>query len=345
MLCLLRQVEYNSRMARVYAPSMLEVLSAQVAIKPHVFRTPLRESPALSSRAGASVFLKLENWQPTGSFKVRGAVNFLSHLGVEEMGKGLVTASAGNHALGVGYAAKRLGVPGVTVFVPRSTPHAKVEKLRRFPLDLCEAGETYDDAHRAAEEFGRAKGATFVHAYDDSRTVAGTGTIGLEVLEDLPDVEAILVPVGGGGLISGVALAVKTLAPNVRIYGIQPEASPALRDSLRDGRVYEEYEAAPTICDGLAGGIGRIVFEVAQKYVDDVLVVPEEAVKRAVAAFVREEQIIVEGSGAVGLAALENPPGALRGKRVALIISGGNIDAGRLAGLISEYGLDKTRGN
>ncbi len=298
--------------------------------------TPLRRSGGFSAQYGCEVFLKLENWQPTGSFKVRGAVNLLSQLTDADKARGLVTASAGNHALAVGYAAERLGIRGVTVFVPRTAPRAKVNKLRRLPISVEEVGETYDDAHHAALEYEGANGATFIHAYDDARTVAGAGAVGFEVLEDLPDVDAVLVPVGGGGLISGTALAVKALAPQVRIYGIQPEASPALRDSLQQGRALEEYAAGPTICDGLAGGIGQIVFQVAPGHIDDVLIVPEAEVRRAVAAFVREEQMVVEGSGAVGLAALANLPAELRGKRVALIISGGNIDAGRLTEILQE---------
>jgi threonine dehydratase len=315
---------------------MSEILSAHAAIKSHIMRTPLRESTAFSARNGTRVFLKLENWQPTGSFKVRGAVNFLSQLITEDNSKGFVTASAGNHALGVGHAAQRLGLSGITVFVPGTAPRAKVEKLRRFPITVREEGETYDDAHRAAEEFGHASGAIFIHAYDDARTVAGTGTIGVEVLEDLPDADAVLVPVGGGGLISGIALAVKTIAPHVSVYGVQPEASPALRDSLRDGHPYEDYKAGPTICDGLAGGIGRIVFQVAQKYVDDVLVVQEDAVRRAVAAFVQDEQMVVEGAGAVGLAALEDAPAALKDRRTVVIVSGANIDSQRLADILGQ---------
>jgi threonine dehydratase len=255
----------------------------------------------------------------------------------EEIARGLVTASAGNHALAVGYAAQRLGLRNVTVFLPQSAPQTKVDKLKRFPVEVRQVGQTYDDAHHAAEEFKRQRDATFIHAFDDARTLAGTGTLGLEVLDDAPDLDAILVPVGGGGLISGIALAVKTILPEVKIFGVQPEASPALRDSLRDRKWYEAYDAAPTICDGLAGGIGRIVYEVAQKCVDDVLVVPEDAVKRAVAALARDEQLIVEGSGAVGLSALEAAPPDLRGKNIALILTGANIDSPRLRGIMNEF--------
>ncbi len=278
------------------------------------------------SLSGARVFLKMESWQPTGSFKVRGAVNVLANLRQDERGKKIVTASAGNHALAVGFAAERLRLEGVKVFVPRTAPRAKVEKLRRFPIKVIETGETYDDAHHAAEEYQRETGSVFVHAYDELRTVAGQGTIGAEILEDLPDVDQILVPVGGGGMISGIAIAVKSVAPDVKIIGVQPEASPALRDSLRDGVVYEKYSAAPTIADGLAGGIGKICFEVAQDLLDDVLVVTEQQLIAAVGEIVTREQLIVEGSGAVGVAALLNDSARFLNQRIVIVLSGANID-------------------
>lgn len=192
-------------------------------------------------------------------------------------------------------------------------------------------GESYADAHHAAEVYQRETGAVLIHAYDDPRTVAGQGTIGLEILEDLPSVDAILVPVGGGGMIAGIAVAVKSLAPMTKIIAVQPAASPALRDSLRDGKCYEEYGAAPTICDGLAGGIGKICFDVAQRgLIDDVVVVEEDETKAAIRALAETQQLIVEGSDAVGIAALLARKVDLRGKRIAVIISGGNIDLGLL---------------
>ncbi len=318
-------------------PTLRELLAARTAIRSHVMRTPLRRAAAFGERYGCEVHLKLENWQPTGSFKVRGAVNLLSQLSQEERARGLVTASAGNHALAVGYAAQRLGIGGVTVFVPRTAPRAKIEKLKRFPITVEEVGETYDDAHRAAEEFGRARGATFIHAYDDARTVAGAGTIGFEVLDDLPAADAVLVPVGGGGLISGIALAVKQVLPEIKVYGVQPEASPALRDSLKERRALEEYAAGPTICDGLAGGIGRMVFEAARGgLVDEVAVVEEAETRAAIRALVETQQVVVEGSGAVGIAALLSGKVDLRGKRVAVVLSGGNIDLQLLAEIVAQ---------
>lgn len=304
-----------------------EILQAQRSIRPFIFRTPLRDSFLLSKRIGASLFLKLENWQVTGSFKPRGALNVMARLSAHERARGIVTASAGNHALGVGYAARVLGISSsTTIFVPRAAPRAKLDKLRQFPVAVRLVGESYDHAHHAAEAFQRETGATFIHAYDDPRTVAGQGTLGLEILEDLPDVDAILVPVGGGGMIAGIAVAVKALAPSVRVIGVQPSASPALRDSLRDGKCYEEYVAAPTICDGLAGGIGKICFEVAQKFVDDVVSVEEDETKAAIRALAETQHWIVEGSGAVGVAALLARKVDLSGQRVAVVLSGGNMD-------------------
>ncbi len=313
--------------------TLQDIYQAQQRIQPHIFRTPLRHSFLLSERADAEVLLKLENWQITGSFKPRGALNLMLMLNAQERQRGVVTASAGNHALGVGHAARILHISPATIFVPRTTPRAKLDKLREFPVVVRPVGDTYDDAHRAALQYQQETGATFVNAYDDPRTVAGQGTIGVEILQDAADVDAILVPVGGGGMISGIAIAAKTIAPAIKIVAVQPAASPALRDSLRDGKCYEEYEAGPTICDGLAGGIGKICFQVSQQFVDDVVLVEEDETKAAIRALVETQQVVVEGSGAVGVAALLARKVNLKGKRVAVVLSGGNIDLGLLAGI------------
>jgi threonine dehydratase len=317
--------------------SVQDIQNAQRTIRPYLFRTPLRDSFLLSERVGALVFLKLENWQVTGSFKPRGALNRMALMTADERARAIVTASAGNHALGVGFAARALNISPAMIFVPRTAPRAKIDKLRQFPVEVRAVGETYDDAHRAAEQYQRETGATFIHAYDDPRTVAGQGTIGLEILEDLPDVDAILVPVGGGGMIAGIAVAVKALAPSVKIIAVQPAASPALRDSLREGKCYEEYAAAPTICDGLAGGIGKIVFEVGQRgLIDDVVIVEEVETRAAIRALAETQQLIVEGSGAVGVAALLAGKIKLNGKRVAAVLSGGNIDLELLGEILTD---------
>jgi threonine dehydratase len=311
-------------------PTFSEIWQARARVRPFLAPTPLRQSLALSEQCDAEIFLKLENWQPTGSFKVRGAFNLLAQLAPDEIARGLVAASAGNHGSAVGYAAQQLRLPNAHIFVPGNTPRAKIAKMKRFGVNVHEVGETYDDAHHAADEYQRAHHATFVHAYDDARTVAGAGMTALEILDAMQDADAVLIPVGGGGLGAGMALAYKHLAPRTRIIGIQPDASPSLHDSLRDRVCYEEYTAAPTICDGLAGGIGKIVFEIAQqKMIDETVIVSEQAVHQAVAEFARSEQMMVEGSGAVGLAALKENPALFRGKRVVLIITGANIDVAR----------------
>jgi threonine dehydratase len=317
--------------------SLDDVERARAVLARYLRPTALRESLAVP---GLDVSLKLECWQPTGSFKVRGATHLLASLGDGERRSGVVAASAGNHALGVAFAASRLGgTAHATLFVPRTAPRAKVEKLRRFPVDVREVGETYDDAVEAARAFARETGATFVHAYEDPRTAAGQGTVGLEILDACPEVATVLVPVGGGGLIAGLATAVKARSPDVRVVAVQPEASPALRESLRLGRALLTYPAGPTLADGLAGGIGQIAFD-HRDLVDEVVTVSEEEIEDAIVALLAADQVVAEASGAVAIAALRAGKvlNAGRGPAVA-VITGGNVDAGVLARLLAaRYG-------
>lgn len=310
-----------------------DVERAQEAIAPYLRPTPLRRSFAL--RRWGEAYLKLECWQPTGSFKVRGATSMLASLSPEEQRRGVVAASAGNHALGVAFAAQALGGrAAATLFVPETAPRAKVEKLRAFPVTVHEAGATYDDAFALAMAHVERTGATHVHAFDDPRTAAGQGTAGLEILDELPEVGAILVPVGGGGLIAALAAAVKARAPQVRIVAVQPEASPALTESIRQGRPLLEYPARPTLADGLAGGIGRIVFA-HRDLIDDVVLVSEAEIEDAIVALLADDQVVAEASGAVGVAALRS--GKWRGdsRPVAVLVTGGNIDARVLGRLLA----------
>jgi len=317
--------------------SLGDVERARAVLARHLRPTPLRESLAV---LGTDLRLKLECWQPTGSFKVRGATYLLSTLDDESLRRGVVAASAGNHALGVAFAASRLGrIVQVTLFVPRTAPRAKVEKLRRFPVDVRVAGEAYDDAVEAARAFERQTGATFVHAYEDPRTAAGQGTVGLEILDECPEVATVIVPVGGGGLIAGLATAVKARVPGARVVAVQPEASPALRESLRLGRPLLTYPAGPTLADGLSGGIGAIAFD-HRDLVDEVVTVSEEEIEDAIVALVSSDQVVAEGAGAVGVAALRagKVASASRGPVVA-VVTGGNLDARVLARLLaSRYG-------
>lgn len=308
-----------------------DVERARAVLARHLRPTPLRES-----LLAPGLLLKLECWQPTGSFKVRGATHLVATLDDAERGRGVVAASAGNHALGVAFAASRLaGAVRATLFVPRTAPRAKVEKLRRFPVEVRETGETYDDAVVAARAFESETGAVFVHAYEDPRTAAGQGTAGLELIEECPEAGAVLVPVGGGGLLAGVATAVKARSPSARVVAVQPEASPALAESLRLGRPLLTYPAGPTLADGLAGGIGRIAFE-HRHLVDEVVTVSETEIEDAMAGLLAADQVVAEASGAVGVAALRAGKVASAGRGpVVALVTGGNVDAAVLARLLA----------
>jgi threonine dehydratase len=310
-----------------------DVERAARVLGPHLPPTPLRPCQAAP---GATAWIKLECWQPTGSFKVRGALNVLAALPAEARQRGVVAASAGNHALGVAWAAATLG-GGVeaTLFVPESAPLAKLDKLRRFPVTLVQRGADYDDTYLAAVAEAERQGAYYVHAFDDPLTAAGQGTVGLEIEAVLPDVGTVLVPVGGGGLISGIASALKARRPDVRIVAVQPAASPTLRDALRLGRPLLVYPAEPTVADGVAGGMGELVF-LHRDLIDAVLTVDETQIEDAIAALASHDQVIAEGSGALGVAALR--AGLVRGdgRPVVAVVSGANLDAHVLARVLRE---------
>jgi threonine dehydratase len=305
-----------------------QIREAASAVAPFVENTPLRGSFYFSEISGFDVSMKLENWQPTGSFKVRGAVNFLHSLTPEERLQGVVAWSAGNHALGVAYACSIFDTPA-TIFVPQKTPRAKVQRLEHYPVEL-RVGGTYEECERLGREFAKQERAMIVHPYDDWRTVAGQATMGLEILEELPEVDAIVVPVGGGGMISGIGIAVKSLDPEIKIIAVQSANSPSLQKSLEDQVCYEEFPVSHSIAEGIAGGIGKIVFDLAPRYIDEILNIPEEDIKVAIAKLVENEQMIVEASGAVSLAALQKIECVPRGSRIAAIISGGNLDVNLL---------------
>jgi threonine dehydratase len=310
-----------------------DVRAARERIRRYLPPTPLRPSTAAP---GVDLRLKLECWQPTGSFKVRGALSVMTALASSERRHGVAAASAGNHALGVAFAAQCLGAAIPTrLFVPTSAPEAKLAKLRRLPVEVQRVGATYDDAVEAAEAFVRETGATSVHAFEDRRVAAGQGTAGLELAEQCPEAGTVLVPVGGGGLIAGVAVAAKALVPGVRVVAVQPEASPALVESLKLGRPLLTYPARPTLADGVAGGIGEIVFA-HRDLIDDVVVVTEGEIEDAIVAHLSEDQVVAEASGALGLAALRSGRVRPRDERaVVALVTGGNIDVAVLARLLA----------
>lgn len=302
-----------------------QVFQAKKDIEPFIIKTPLVFSRSLSRITESSVYLKLENRQPTGSFKVRGAVNKLIVLSQSETQQRLVAASAGNHALGVAYAAKKLGYHNLAIFVPQNCPPAKLDKLRHYPIDLRQEGNSYDEAVEAAREYQKKRGGIWISAYDDLDIITGQATIGLEIMSDLPEADVVIVPVGGGGLISGVASALQALKPGIEVVGIQPSASPSALMSLRDNKAYDPYEHEPTMADGLAGGFGKLPLKLAYNLVDQILLASEAEIGQAVVRLFEDEQIIAEPSGAISIAPLLNGEMDLDGRTAVCIISGGNL--------------------
>ncbi|MCP4415659.1 MAG: pyridoxal-phosphate dependent enzyme, partial [Chloroflexi bacterium] len=232
---------------------LADFLWARRRIRPFIQHTPLIHSPFLSERTGGDVWLKLENQQPTGSFKVRGALNKICQLSDGEKGRGIVAGSAGNHALGVAHAVASLGQIQADIFVPKNAPDAKINKLRRFPVTVHPVGQTYEAAHQAANNFQKRTGATEIPAYDDLAVIIGQGTAALEIMTDLPSCDLLLLPVGGGGLLAGVATAVRHIKPSCHIVGVQPKACPAAQLSFAQNQALDPYDHTPTIADGLAG--------------------------------------------------------------------------------------------
>ena len=293
-------------------------------LEPYVLRTPLRSSAYFSEASGLDVYMKLENWQPTGSFKIRGAIHFAHTLSQRERLQGVVAWSAGNHGLGVAYAAKTFDMPA-TIFVPEKTPRSKVQKFHYFPVDL-QFASTYEECERQARAFAGRENVTAIHPYDDWRTVAGQGTVGLEICDALPELDAVLVPVGGGGLISGICIALKTMDPEIKIIAVQSANSPALAVSLKEKQCYEEFPVSHSIAEGLAGGIGKIVYDLAPRFIDEIINVDEEKIKETILHFIEQEQMIVEASGAAAMAALDQVESVPHGSRVAVVVTGGNLD-------------------
>ena len=297
--------------------------------------TPLLHSAALSERAGAAVYLKLENLQHTGSFKIRGAASKLLSLTAGERARGVVAVSSGNHGRAVAYVARQLGVRAVICLSER-VPAGKVEAIRRLGAELVVHGASYDEAEAHSLRLQAEQGLIRVDPFDDPAVIAGQGTIGLELLEDLPQVDTAVVPLSGGGLISGIAIALKASNPAIRVVGVSMDRAPVMFHSLRAGRLIELPEQ-DTLADALAGGIGldnRYTFRLVSRLVDDTLLVSEEEIAGAMAFALEQEHIVVEGGGAVALAALLYGRVAQPGRAVAVIISGGNVDLSLLSKVI-----------
>ena len=312
------------------------VSEAAALIASQIRRTPTEKSDALSNLAGREVYLKLENLQKTGAFKIRGALHALLRKDARERANGVVTASAGNHGQGVAYAAQLLGVPA-TIVLPHGVPLAKLTAIQRTGAEAVLSGESYDDAHAAALEIARERRRAYVHAFDDDDVIAGQGTLALEMLADVPDVDTLVVPVGGGGLIAGVALAVSAQRSRPRIIGVQAAGASAFAASFASGAVVER--PAATIADGIAvRRPAERTLTLVRKYVDDVITVSDEAIARAIVVLLERTKLLAEGAGAAALVAVLEPSDRIGGKKVGVVISGGNIDP-NLLGKALQQGL------
>jgi len=312
-------------------PILRDIFLARQRIAPFVRRTPLIESPVLSERMGAAVYLKLENWQETGSFKLRGAANKILGLPPEAQRRGVIAVSTGNHGRAVAYVARRLGLRAV-ICLSRAAPDNKIEAMQQLGAQVVIHGDSYDEATTHAQRLHEAQGLTWVDAFDDPLVIAGQGTIGLELLEDLPQIDAAVIPLSGGGLLSGIGLALKAAHPNVRVIGVSMARAPVMVHSLRAGHPIEMDEME-TLADALAGGIyldNRFTFGLVQRLVDETVLVSEEEIAAAMAWALTEHHLVVEGGGAVGIAALLHGKVAVGGQSVAVVISGGNVNVSLL---------------
>lgn len=299
------------------------IYKASHVLKEVIRKTDLIKAPKINP--DADVYLKTENLQVTGSFKVRGAYYKISTLSAEEREKGVIACSAGNHAQGVALAATKAGIKSL-ICLPDGAPISKVEATKGYGAEVCLVPGVYDDAYNKALQLRDEKGYTFIHPFDDENVIAGQGTIGLELLEQLPDMDAVVVPIGGGGLISGVAFAIKQLNPKIKVYGVQAAGAPSMYNSVKDGKI-ERLESVSTLADGIAvKEPGENTFELVSKYVDEIVTVTEDEISCAILSLIEQQKLIAEGAGAVSVAAVMFDKIPVKGKKVVCLVSGGNID-------------------
>ena len=308
-------------------------ITAKEKLSKVLLKTSLIQSPIFSKEAGNEVYIKPENLQKTGSFKIRGAYNKITNLSDEEKKKGVIASSAGNHAQGVAYGAKESGIKAVIV-MPKSTPLIKVESTKQYGAEVVLHGDVYDDAFKKAKELEEKEGYIFVHPFDDEDVIYGQGTIALEILEELPETDIILVPIGGGGLISGIACAAKILKPEIKIIGVEPDGAASAYEAIKEDKVIELKEAN-TIADGTAvKKIGNTTFEYIKKYVDEIITVSDYELMEAFLLLVEKHKIIAENSGILSLAALKKLKE--KNKKVVSVVSGGNIDVLMISSMINK---------
>ena len=315
-----------------------KIFHASVVLKSIIRPTPLVKAYGIAP--DCNLYLKPENLQRTGSFKLRGSGYKIAMLSEEEKARGVIACSAGNHAQGVALAASKNGISSL-ICLPDSAPISKVEATKGFGAQVCLVEGCYDDAYNKALQLRDEMGYTFVHPFDDENVIAGQGTIGLEILNERDDIDAVIVPIGGGGLIAGVALAIKSINPNIKVYGVQAEGAPSMYNSIKNGKI-ETLPSVSTIADGIAVKTpGVNTFEIISKYVDDIAVVSEDEISSAILALMEKQKMIAEGAGAVSVAAVMFNKFPLQGKKVVSIVSGGNIDVTSLSRVV-DRGLMKS---
>ncbi len=318
-----------------------EVFNAARVLKGVIRHTDIIKAPKINPES--EVYLKTENLQLTGSFKLRGAFYKISQLTDEEKKRGVIACSAGNHAQGVALGATHNGIKSL-ICLPAGAPLSKVEATKNYGAEVCLVPGVYDDAYAKAIELRDKHGYTFVHPFDDPLVIAGQGTIGLEILEDMPDIDAIIVPIGGGGLISGVAFTIKTLRPEIKVYGVQSAGAPSMEQSIKEGAI-KHLDSVSTIADGIAvKEPGVNTFEMCQKFVDDIVTVTDDEVAAAILALIEQHKLVAEGAGAVSVAAAMFNKLPVKGKKVVCLVSGGNIDVNTLSRVITR-GLVKSGRN
>ena len=302
----------------------------------HVLRSVIRKTDLIHAplvNPDSEIYLKTENLQITGSFKVRGAYYMMSQLTEEEKARGVIACSAGNHAQGVALAAAKNHIKSL-ICLPDGAPISKVEATKSYGAEVCMVNGVYDDAYKKALELKEEKNYTFVHPFDNEDVIAGQGTIGLEILEQMTDVEAVIVPIGGGGLISGVAFAIKNLNPNIKVYGVQASGAPSMRNSIRDGKI-ECLDHVSTIADGIAvKEPGEHTFQYVSQYVDEIVTVTDDEISAAILALIERQKLIAEGAGAASVAAAMFNKVPIQGKKTVCLVSGGNIDVTILSRVI-----------
>ncbi len=322
--------------------SLSDVYLAKQRISSIARVTPLVDSPVLSAETGANVKLKLENLQVTGAFKIRGAANKILSLSDEERERGVITVSSGNHGRAVSYVSKLLGTKA-TVCVPKPVPDNKRQAIKALGAELVIEGDNADEAMNYADQIQAECGMTMVHPFDDLEIIAGQGTIGLELIEVFPEIDTVIVPLSGGGLMAGIAFALKTIMPTIHTVGVSMERGPAMVESLKAGQVVDIIEE-PTIADALAGGLNKdnkYTFPMVQQYVDETVLVSEEEIAEAILFCVKQQHLIVEGAAAVGIAALLSKTVNKLGKNIAVVLSGANVSMQVLKKIIDEGDMAK----